>query len=249
MRYKLITCEILYREVCAVVARSTNQIDIEFLPKRLHDIGQKRMFQILKETHEAVEESLYDAVLFGYGLCNNGVVGLQAGSIPLVIPRAHDCITLFFGQKEKYNDYFHQNPGTYYLTSGWIERGAETPGDDAFRIQNQCGMNLEYEELVKKYGEANAQYLREQLCDMTRNYSQITYLTMGIEPAGYFERKAKEEAQKRGWTFDVRQGDLSLLQRMVDGEWAEDEFLVIQPGHGIKARYDTQIMDGEKCDE
>ncbi len=33
MRLKLIACEILYRELCAAVARSVNQVDIEFLPK------------------------------------------------------------------------------------------------------------------------------------------------------------------------------------------------------------------------
>ena len=39
MRLKLIACKIFYRELCAVVARSIHQVDIEFLPKGLHDIG------------------------------------------------------------------------------------------------------------------------------------------------------------------------------------------------------------------
>ena len=37
MRLKLISCEIFYREVCAAVARSVNQVDVEFLPKGLGD--------------------------------------------------------------------------------------------------------------------------------------------------------------------------------------------------------------------
>ncbi len=43
MRLKLIACEIFYRELCAAVARSVNQVDVEFLPKGLHDIGQAGM--------------------------------------------------------------------------------------------------------------------------------------------------------------------------------------------------------------
>ena len=39
MQLKLIACEIFYREMCAAVARSPNQVDVEFLPKGLHDIG------------------------------------------------------------------------------------------------------------------------------------------------------------------------------------------------------------------
>ena len=42
MRLKLIACEILHRELCAAVARSVNRVDIEFLPKGLHDAGQER---------------------------------------------------------------------------------------------------------------------------------------------------------------------------------------------------------------
>jgi len=39
VRLKLISCEIFYREMCAAVARSPHLVDIEFLPKGLHDIG------------------------------------------------------------------------------------------------------------------------------------------------------------------------------------------------------------------
>ena len=108
MRLKLIACEILYRELCAAVARSVNQVDVEFLPKGLHDIGQAGMSARLTEVLAAVDESQYDAVLFGYALCSNGLVGLTARRIPLVVPRAHDCITLFLGSKERYLDYFQR---------------------------------------------------------------------------------------------------------------------------------------------
>ncbi len=77
----------------------------------------------LKEVLAAVDETKYDAVLLGYALCSNGLVGLTAGKIPLVLPRAHDCITLFLGSKERYLDYFQAHTGVYFKTSGWIERG------------------------------------------------------------------------------------------------------------------------------
>ncbi len=48
MRLKLIACEILYREFCWAVARSLHRVDVEFLPKGLHDIGQAGMHARLK---------------------------------------------------------------------------------------------------------------------------------------------------------------------------------------------------------
>ena len=112
MRLKLISCEIFYREMCAAVARSIHLIDITFLPKGLHDIGQEQMLPRLQEAVDAVDASRYNAILLGYGLCNLGIVGLTARSIPLVIPRAHDCITLFFGSRRRYQEYFDAHPGT-----------------------------------------------------------------------------------------------------------------------------------------
>jgi hypothetical protein len=228
----------MYRELCMAVAGSINQIDIEFLPKGLHDIGQPGMSARLTEALVAVDETSYDAVLFGYGLCSNGLIGLTARSIPLVIPRAHDCITLFLGNKERYLEYFQTHPGVYFKTSGWIERG-ETLHQS---VQEQTGMMQTYEELVAKYGEDNAKYLFEQLGDRTHNYKGMTYIPMGIEPDDRFERQARDQAAERGWKFEKVPGDMSLFRQLVDGPWDEDKFLVVPPGGRVAPSYDEKII-------
>jgi len=242
LRLKLIACEIAYRELCAAVARSVNQVDIEFLPKGLHDIGQPGMSARLQEALGRVDQSQYEAVLIGYGLCNNGLVGLEAGRIPLVIPRAHDCITLFFGSKERYLEYFQSHRGVYFKTSGWIERGENTHQMNPQSIAHRSGMVQSYEELVAKYGEDNAKFLYEELCNMTRNYSGLTYIEMGIEPDDRFERHARELAAARGWRFEKVQGDMSLFQALVDGHWDEDRFLVVPPGCRVGPSFDDSII-------
>jgi hypothetical protein len=242
MRLKLIACEILYRELCAAVARSVNQIDLEFLPKGLHDIGQAGMSSRLQEVLARVDESLYERVLFGYGLCSNGLVGLAARNIPLVVPRAHDCITLFLGSKERYLDYFQANPGVYFKTTGWIERGENSHQNNPQSIAQQSGMIQTYEELVAKYGEDNAKFLYEQLCNMTRNYGKLTYIEMGIEPDDRFERQSRQQALERGWKFERLSGDMSLVQSLVDGPWDDDRFLVVPPGHRVAASFDDGVI-------
>jgi hypothetical protein len=242
LRLKLIACEIFYRELCAAVARSINQVDVEFLPKGLHDMGQAGMSARLKEALAAVDPTRYDAVLLGYGLCSNGLVGVVADKVPLVVPRAHDCITLFLGSKERYLDYFQSHPGVYFKTTGWIERGEGLTQYREESIAHQSGMMMSYEELVARYGEDNAKYLYDQLCDMTRNYSGMTYIEMGIEPDDRFEQRARQQAAERGWKFEKLAGDMALVQRLVDGPWDDEQFLVVPPGRRIAASFDAKII-------
>ncbi len=247
MRFKLIGCEIFYREICAVTARSTNKIDIEFMPKGLHDIGCAGMLERLQGALDRVDESKYEAVLFAYGLCNNGIAGLSARSIPLVVPRAHDCITLFFGSSARYLEYFNSHPGTYYKTTGWIERGEDAGELHQLSITHQIGMDKGYDELVAKYGEDNAKFLYDQLCNYVKNYGQFTFIEMGVEPEASFEQSVREEAAARGWKFDKVHGDISMLQRLVDGNWDDREFLVVHPGLQVIATYDHDIIRSSPC--
>ena len=246
MRLKLISCEIFYREMCASVARSPNQVDVEFLSKGLHDIGTEGMFGRLQKVLTGVDDASYDAVLLGYGICNNGIVGLKAGAVPLVVPRAHDCITLLLGSKERYREYFDANPGVYFKSTGWIER-TERGELPQLSIQQQSGMDMSYDDLVEKYGEDNAKFLFEQIGDRTRNYGQLTFIEMGVEPDRSFEQKTRDDAEEKGWAFDKLQGDLTMIQRLVDGQWDDKEFLVVPPGRSVVASFDEGVigLDGE----
>jgi len=154
-------------------------------------------------------------------------------------------MTLFLGSRQRYQQYFTDNPGTYFLTSGWIERGEAQGELRQLSIANVNGMDLTYEQLVEKYGEDNAKFLYEQLCDTTRNYRQITYIAMGVEPDTRFEDEARNRAGTHGWVFDKVQGSLSLLERLLNGEWKSDDFLVVPPGHQVVTTYDDTIIRAE----
>jgi hypothetical protein len=225
---------------------SPHEIDVEFMQKGLHDIPTNEM---AKRLQAQVDASLgYDAILLGYGLCNNGLVGLTAHDTPLVLPRAHDCITLFFGGRKKYKTYFDTHLGTYFLTTGWIERNKVADDLKQLSIPNQMGMDMTYEQMVEQYGEDNAEFLMEEFNDKGKNYSQITFIEMGIEPDGSFEQIAREEAASNHWNFEKVPGNLTLLRRLLSGDW-NDDFLIVPPHHKIIARHDEQIVTVAKEDE
>jgi hypothetical protein len=152
---------------------------------------------------------------------------------------------LFLGSHERYVEYFNNHPGVYFETTGWYERGVETGELSQIAIHRQAGMHSTYEELVAKYGEDNAKYLYGELCDMTKNYNQFTFIEMGIGPDDSFERLVRQQAEVRGWKFEKVKGDLSMIQRLVNGIWDDKEFLVVPAGSRVVATYEDGILAAE----
>lgn len=245
MRLKLISCEVLYREMCAAVAHSPHQVDVEFLPKGLHDLGGPAMRAQLQEIADRVDPARYEAILFGYALCGNGIAGLASRTLPLVVPRAHDCIALLMGSRERYRNYFENNPGVYFRSTGWLERGENLEQATLRVVRDRTGLGYTLEELIARYGEDNGRYLFDQFSGYERNYRQLTYIATGLEPDGRFEQQAREEAERRGWEFESIPGDLCLFERLVAGNWDESDFLVVPPGWRVKPTYDGRVIEKE----
>jgi len=245
VRLKLIACEVLHRELCAVAARSPHQVDIEFLPKGLHDLGAAPMRVRLQELTDAVDPTRYDAILFGYALCGNGLAGLVSRAIPLVIPRAHDCIALLMGSRARYLKYFENNPGVYYRSTGWLERGGNLEQATLYAGIERAGASFALNDLIARYGEENGRYLFEQLDEYHRHYRQLTYIATGLEPDNRFEEQARAEAAQRGWKFESIAGGLGLFESLVAGGWDENDFVVVPPGWRVKPTYDERVIDKE----
>jgi len=245
MRLKLIACEILFREICFCAARTKNIVDIMFLEKGLHDIGECKMSARLQEEIDMVDVRQYDAVALAYGLCNNGIRGLHAG-IPLAVPRAHDCITLLLGSKERYQKYFNANPGTYFASTGWLER--DKPAMNGLSsVPNQLGIDKSYEDYAAQYGEENAQYFLEIFGSWTRHYTKLTYIDMHIGDFEHYAEQTRERAKQQGWQYERIDGSTDLLMRLLDGEWNEEDFLVLEPKHRIIATTDEHVIGAKKA--
>jgi hypothetical protein len=239
-RYKIIACEILYREVCYCVAKSKNIIDITFLDKGLHDLGSKKMLSELQDEIDRTDITKYEAILLGYGLCNNGIIGLKS-KLPLIVPRAHDCITLLLGSKEKYKQYHSENAGTFFKSVGWIERDTD-PNDNEGSITSQLGMNKTYQQYVDKYGEETAKYLMDTLGNWLENYTKYSYIDTTTGNFNHYKKLTKSQADKKDWDYEELDGTTDLFMNLLDGYWDEEEFLIVPPNKTIKPSYDDQII-------
>ncbi|MGA2172798.1 MAG: DUF1638 domain-containing protein [Sedimentisphaerales bacterium] len=225
MRLQFIVCRVMQKEAYYCAARSANIVDVVVMRQGLHNEPEK----LRKEVQNALDVTSdnqgrpYDASLLGYGLCSNGILGLTA-RIPIVAPRGHDCITLLLGSKDRYKKYFDSHRGTYWFSPGWIETDNQ-PGKERFEKT--------LKEYVAKFGEDNAKYLVETEQSWMKEYKWATYIDWGFANAGQEKQFTKKAAEYLGWKYDEVKGDSGLMQRLVDGKWSEEEFLIVQPGQKI----------------
>jgi hypothetical protein len=253
---KLIACEVAQREICHLVAECPNLVDLEFLPVGHHD-EPKQGHQDLQERVDRLPAGKYDAVLIGYGICNQMLEGLTARHTPLVIPRAHDCITFFLGAKERYQQVFNTCPGTFYFTAGWLEfnqrkalqkgglvqmgQAAEDVGDQV----SPFGLDKTYAALVAKYGEENARYLLAETSRWAQNYRRGMLISFPFDGPLRMREKVTVICQKRGWQFEEMTGDLGLLRRWLGGDWNDQEFLVVHSNQSVYPSHHDNVIEAK----
>jgi hypothetical protein len=244
MRFRLIHCQVFTREMSNVVSRAPHSIDVETLTMGLHDLGAS-MRPYLQERIDAADKAEYDAILLGYALCGRGTEGLRARKTQLVLPRAHDCIGLLMGSRQLYQAYFDTHPGVYFRSAGWIENQTtnQTLQPANSSAKSRIGERRSREELVNQYGEENGNYLFEEFRGFRQHYSRLTYISTGVESEDALRDRARAEAEKEGWTFEEVKGSLTLLERLVNGEWNADDFLVVQPGATVRATLGKSIVE------
>jgi hypothetical protein len=239
-RFRMIACEVSQREVCAAVVRSPNVIGVDFLPKGLHDVGAERMRTQVQAAVDSPRGKC-EAILLWYGLCNNGLCGVRA-PVPIVAPRAHDCITLLLGSRERFKRYFDANPGTYYKSPGWIERDTD-PNDNPASITARLKLSRDYRELAERYGADNAGFLAPVIADWFKHYTKLAFINTGVGDIENYRARAGQFAAERKWEFEELQGDPGMLDRMLSGDWAAEEFLIVPPGKTIRPSFGADIIE------
>ena len=168
----------------------------------------------LQEAIDAASESA-ETIILGFGLCSQAVVGLRANGCTLVVPRVDDCIAIFLGSDRAYRDQQRAEPGSYYLTKGWIEV-SDTLLD-------------EYERTVERYGQQRADRM---MGVMLRNYTRLAFIDTGQHEQERYREYARGAAERLGLRYEEIPGSDALVIKTLNGPW-DDDFVVARPGETI----------------
>ena len=204
----VIACAIMKEELQHL---QNEGISLVFLEQSLHRTPQKMKGAIQEEIDKAGSWE-GDQVILSYGLCSNGIVGVRANGHPLLIPKVHDCIALFLGSSGRYMEEHQREPGTYYLTKGWIEEKKSPLGI--------------YEEYCQRYGKDTAEWaIREEL----KNYTRIALVESELGMGEAHRKHAQENARFLSLKYEEIKGSLDFFRRIVEGPWDKD-FVRLNPG-------------------
>lgn len=217
-RRRVIACATVIEEMLPLLPAD---VPHEVLDFGLHLTPEKLKAALQTRIDEA--SAGCDVLLLGYGLCSMAVVGLQARSAHIIIPRTDDCIAIFLGSCAAYKEQAKKEPGTYYLTKGWIE-----VGDTPFQ---------EHKLLVEKFGEARAKRMTQL---MLKNYKRLAFINTGQYEIERFCDYARQTAAAFDLRFEEIEGSPSLVKKMVFGPW-DDEFIVLEPGQTM--RYEDFVLN------
>jgi hypothetical protein len=191
--------------------------NITFFDYGLH-IVPKKLRQTIQQAIDSIEQP--SLVVLGYGLCGNGLDNINSGRHYLLIPRTDDCIAILLGSYQAYRHEIDTEPGTYYLSKGWLEAGT-----------NPLAESRKYEE---KYGAETTAYLMDtqyrlyrRLMMVARNEQELeTYRPQAQEIAAYCSRWGMRYEELLGKDDYLRQ----LVEIAIGLEQAGEDFLLIPPG-------------------
>ena len=195
--------------------------NISFFEYGLHAVP-KNLRETIQNTIDNINQP--SLILLGFGLCGNGLNNINAGKHFLLIPRTDDCIAILLGSYQTYRREMAKEPGTYYLSKGWLEAGTN-PLEESL-------------ELEKKYGREKAAWLMDY---QYHNYKRLLMVARNPAELEIYHSKALQVAEycsRWGMRYEEILGSDDYLQSLVEiavnFEKLSDDFILIPPGGLLK---------------
>lgn len=207
MKKLLIACETIRDEVELALKKQCVEMDTLWMPNTLHDSPERLQAALQTEIIKAEEE--YDELLFAYGNCGNGLLGLKSEKATIIIPQYGDCIDILLSEKDNLE---RIRTTTYFLTQGWLQ-GKKT-------------LDVEYEHNLKKYGERRAKMIMNM---MFKNYKNLMLIDTGAYDVANALPRVNDIGELIGLDVIVSKGSISPLEKLISGQW-EEKFCVVPPG-------------------
>jgi hypothetical protein len=235
-RIALLACSVFESEIALYARGAAHIVETRWFEMGLHD-RPNRLRAMLQENLGALEARPdIEAVVLVYGLCGRGTAGLRPRRLKLVIPRAHDCITVFLGSKEAYAEHQRACPTCFYYTPGW-NRDRRVPGPDRLEFLRRS--------LGAKFGPEEVEFLIETERSQWALHDTVTYVDLGTDDGPAAAAYAQKCADWLGWKFEPRRGDPGLLRDLLWCNWDDQRYQIVEPGQQLGHVADERILRAE----
>ena len=195
--------------------------DAVFMDYGLHRVPDRLRTELQGALERIPEPSL---VIVGYGLCGNGLNGLQAGRHQLLVPRVDDCIAMLLGSYRAYLRHFEEAPGTYYLSKGWLESGSHPLS--------------EYQEYVPRYGPEQAMWIMDQQYQHYERLVLVAHDRADLEAYRPLAQEVARFCERWGMRYEEVLGSERYVRRLVEGaaapELLDGDFVLVPPGGDLR---------------
>jgi hypothetical protein len=232
-RLVVLSCEVFKQEVEIFTKDYPHIVAVEIIQMNLHETPVLLQAALEKKITEVEARHHPDAIALVYGLCGRGLIGVRAQTCPVVVARAHDCVTLYLGSKERYLQKQKEEPETYWYTPGW-NKTERAPSPEKFARLKR--------EFTEKFDEDDAEFLIGEEMRGLSTYKKAAYIDLGIGDSAEHEAYAKKCAEWMGWKFERETGDCGLLIDLLAGPWDNERFLIVLPGYEIQNSADARVM-------
>lgn len=209
MKTVAIACRTIEDEINVVSRTLSDPLPIVWVESGLHNFPAKLKERIQQEIDKV--SSGVENILLLYGYCGNSIEGLVTLQAQLVVPKVEDCISLLLGGNQIRRDLSREVPA-FYLTDGWL--------------RYESNIYWEYEQCLKKYGEARALRIFKA---MFAHYSTLNFIDTGSYDLTPVMKRTADLALNLNLEQAIVPGTLRLITKALQEEWDED-FLKVPAG-------------------
>jgi len=173
MKIGVIACDMIKLELEKVLPDHPEVTEIVWLESALHVYPERMKETIIDRINEM--KGQVDVIFLGYGYCQS-LKGIEAEvDIPVILPQYDDCLAMLL-TPERYAEEKKKECGTWFMTPGWAEIGAELVIKE---------LHLER---ARKYGKDPMAMARR----LFTHYRRGLYIDTGVGDNDYFLERAAQ---------------------------------------------------------
>jgi len=224
-RTVVLACKVFSNELDALQKRGilNEHWSVRFLEMGLHNHPPLLKSTLQEEIDRLEETESPERIILAYGHCGGGLVGLKAKKAVLIIPLAHDCISILLGSAKRHQNLLKTHPRTYFSSGGWLASGKLPGGEREISLREQYS-DMD-EDVLEDLLEADAETFQ--------NYNRLTHVSTEATSQNEIN-EAKECASSQEWELKVEKGGLNWLSDLISENWDSDRILVTEPEQDLK---------------